>query len=147
MTAVVPELLEATEKCPLSRPYADFDANMTVIPDGVHVLTLLATDAGWDWLEGHLPELAEGIALLCDAARAVGPELWMTATFVSSGIRWSLMTRGGVTGNVVAAAILEVSAEVPPGSMGTSAASINRHSDDFQVSQGRPDGDRHGCSV
>lgn len=111
MTAVVPQSLQVSTKCPLSRPFVDFDANMEQLPPSTPITTLLATEAGWDWMAEHGGELAAGGARLLEAAAGAGPDEWMTAVFCSSSGHWSLSTRGPAS-FVVAAAVLEVSFEL-----------------------------------
>ncbi|MFC0313685.1 hypothetical protein [Gordonia phosphorivorans] len=107
MTAVVPESLQVSTVCPLSRPFSDFDANMGPLPPTAPITTLLATDDGWDWLVEHGGDLAAGGQRLLAAAAGAAPDQWMTAVFCWARGRWSLSTRGPAD-FTVGAAVLEV---------------------------------------
>lgn len=107
MAALAPDSVLRTEKCPLTRPLVEFDANMTSIPDDVPILTLLATDEGWTWLDVHIHALAAGAETLIAAASTASQTEWTVVTFVSGGVQWSLMTREPAEG-LVRAALLEV---------------------------------------
>lgn len=103
----MPQLAILTRSAyPLRAPLVHFGPDSASCPD-LPISTLMATDAGWDWIARNASDLDEATRIFADAVLAadIPPGHWITAHFPGG---FTLATRGAPQFGVVSAALLEL---------------------------------------